>query len=158
MYKIIFPLLFSSILVFAQNSEIEKLDDSKLNELVQNRYNKLLVINYWATWCIPCKEEIPDFNKLYQKYGKQIDIIGVSIDFTSEVESRIKPFIKENKVQYKIYVNNFDKDENLINYFDQNWSGALPATYILDEKGEVIKFIEGKTSFESLEQNVEDFL
>lgn len=117
-----------------------------LQEIIKNRKGKILVLNVWATWCIPCKEEMPDLMEL-QKKRKDIEVIGLSIDYDDEVESKIKPFIKREKITFKILVNGEKSDEKLINFLGSSWNGAIPATFIYDTKGKQVLALEGKKSY-----------
>jgi thiol-disulfide isomerase/thioredoxin len=140
-------------------AEIRKLTPQMLDELIKNRNGKVLLINVWATWCIPCREEFPDLVKLAEKYQERnLEIIGISADYPDEIISKIQPFVKSQRVNFPIYVQNFDKQENFINYFNEDWRGALPATFIFDKSGIQQAFLLGKHSYKEFQQNVEKFL
>jgi thiol-disulfide isomerase/thioredoxin len=128
-----------------------------LDDLIMNRNGKVLLINVWATWCIPCREEFPDLVRLAEKYqGRNLEVIGISADYPDEIASKITPFIESEKVNFPIYVQDFDKEENFINYLNRDWSGALPATFIYDKSGAQQKFLLGKQSFQEFQQAVEE--
>lgn len=143
---LIVPLLLSA-------QEVKKLDESVLEELTEKRNGKALVLNLWATWCVPCREEIPDLNELSIKYKDRAEVIGVSVDYPDEIESRIIPFMKKQQFNYPVYVNNM-KDEDLINYFNVEWNGAVPVTFIYDKKGNLRSFLEGKKSLSEFEKKL----
>ena len=126
---------------------IEKIDKSRLAKLIKERKGKPLFLNLWATWCVPCREEFPSIVKLADEY-KNVDFAGISVDFPDEVDSKIIPFLKSNKVDFTCFVNAFEGDEALINALDKSWNGALPATFIFDKSGKKIAFLEGKKSYE----------
>lgn len=121
-----------------------------LQKLIKERKDKILVLNVWATWCIPCKEEMPDLNKLAEK-NKNIEVVGLSIDYPDEIESKIKPFLKKQPVKFRILVNTETSDEKLINFLSPAWGGAIPATFIYDTKGKLQAVLEGKKSYEEFE-------
>lgn len=134
---------------------IEKIDKNKLSGLLDNRDGKVLLINVWATWCIPCREEFPDLVKLATKYkNSDVEIIGISADFPDEIETKIVPFLKGNDVNFKNYVQNFENDEDLINMLNNEWNGALPATFIFDETGKRVSSLFGKQKFDELEKQI----
>ncbi len=93
------------------------------------------VINFWATWCQPCVEELPNFEKLAsQSQDKKIKVILVSLDMKKQVESALIPFIQKNKLQAKV-IHLSDPDANAwIPKVSPEWSGALPATVIYNHK------------------------
>ena len=78
------------------------------------------------------------------------------VDYSDEIESKIVPFINEQNVNFPIYVQTFDNQEDFINYFHEDWSGALPATFIFDASGEQKKFMLGKHSYEEFKQALKD--
>lgn len=133
---------------------VEKVDKDKLNKLIKERKGKPLFLNLWATWCVPCREEFPSINKLADEY-KDVDFIGVSVDFPEEVDSKIIPFLKAQKANFTSYVNGFQGDEELINTLDKNWNGALPATFIFDKSGKKVIFLEGKRSYDEFKKELE---
>lgn len=130
---------------------VEKIDKSKLTQILKERKGKPLFLNLWATWCVPCREEFPSIIKLASEY-KDVDFVGISVDFPDEVESKIIPFLKSNNVNFACYVNGFAGDEDLINALDRSWNGALPATFVFDKNGKKISFLEGKQSYEEFKK------
>jgi thiol-disulfide isomerase/thioredoxin len=155
--------ILSFILVFSiylngqpQNSyrdqiEVNEINLSELNQIIKNRAGKILIINIWATWCIPCKDEFPDLIKLSDKYREKIDLIGISIDFPDEIDSKVKPFLQKMQVNFINYVNSESDVEKFINNLNPEWSGAIPATFIYEPDGRQIADIEGIISFEEIE-------
>lgn len=139
-----------------QNNKIvvESIDKDKLVKLIKERKGKPLFLNLWATWCVPCREEFPSINKLSEEF-KDVEFIGISVDFPEEVDSKIIPFLKSQNAKFISYVNGFEGDEELINSIDKNWNGALPATIIYDKNGKKISFMEGKKSYEEFKKEIE---
>lgn len=152
---------FVSISETKSNSDykVEKINQSTLEKLIKNRNGKVLFLNVWATWCAPCKEEFPDLVKLADKHkNSKVDIIGLSVDYTDEVDSKIIPFLKKNKANFKIYVNDFDDVEDLINFINKNWNGAIPATFIYDKSGKQQKYILGMRDFDEFAKELTEVL
>jgi len=134
-----------------ENLEVSEITIDELNDMIKNREGKVLLINIWATWCVPCKEEFPDLIKIPKKYGKQIELIGISIDFPDEVELKIIPFLNKLKPNFINYVNAEKDAERFINNLNPDWSGAIPATFFYDSEGKQFLFYEGKMSFKEIE-------
>lgn len=152
---LIFLLLFTSI-SFAQTEKvnIKTLEKETLDKIIKERGNKPLLINIWATWCVPCREEFPDLVKLAGKYKDKADIIGISVDEEDEIESKVKPFLNDLKVNFDIYINTFDDAQDFINYFDTDWNGAIPATFIYNSKGKKTSTIIGKEDYNFFESEL----
>jgi thiol-disulfide isomerase/thioredoxin len=132
------------------------LDASGFNTLRRKYQGKILLINTWATWCLPCKEEFPDLIRLASKYkDSDVAIIGVSVDYPDEVDSKVIPFLSSQQVNFPNFVQNFKEPEDLINLFNEKWRGAVPATFIYDKKGNQRAFLLGKHTFEEFMSEIE---
>lgn len=135
---------------------IELLNEAKLDSLIDTRNGKLLFINMWATWCVPCREEFKDLIQLAEFYkNRKVEIVGVSVDYPDEIESKIKPFVEEQQVTFKIYVQDFDRQEKLINKLNKEWSGALPASFLYNPYGKQIAYLPGKHSFSEFKKIID---
>lgn len=134
--------------------EVRGLTVNELKEIIKNRKGRNLIINVWATWCIPCREEFPDLIKISDKYSEKVDIVGISVDYPDEVESRIIPFLSELQPGFINYVYGESDPERFINSLNSDWSGALPASFFYDLEGEQISFHEGKLSYEEFESEI----
>ena len=118
---------------------------------------KVVVVNVWATWCIPCREEFPDLMRLRRDYrAKGVDVLFVSGDFSSERDAAAA-FLSEQGVDFPTYIKTGD-DMAFINAFDPKWSGALPATFIYDGQGKLRHALLGKSSYAQFEAQVLDVL
>jgi peroxiredoxin len=93
---------------------------------------KVLVVNFWATWCEPCKKEIPEFVKVQDKFGaKGVQFVGVSIDSVDKV----KPYAEQLGINYPLLIGSTDDVE--VSKEAGNPVSALPFTAILDRSGKV---------------------
>jgi len=126
---------------------VELIDKVKLDKLIKDRNGKVLLLNLWATWCVPCREEFPDLVKIQNTFP-DVEVVGISNDFKDEVETRIKPFLKKQNVTFTNYVNGFKVETELIDYLNEKWNGALPATFIYDTEGKLKVFAQGKKDYE----------
>ena len=86
------------------------------------------------------KEEFPDLINISDEYGEQIELIGISIDYPDEVESKIIPFLIELKPNFINYVNVESDAEIFINNLNSEWGGAIPATFFYDSEGKQFLF------------------
>lgn len=123
--SLLFPLLLGA-------QTVPSLTYNKLKPLLNQKGDKIYVVNFWATWCAPCVKELPYFEVLDQR--EDVEVLLVSLDFPKHKESRLLPFIKKHKLQARVVLLD-DADENSwINDIHPNWSGALPATLIYTKK------------------------
>ncbi len=114
---------------------------------------KPLVLNFWATWCPPCRKEIPDLVEIHDRYGgRGVILIGLAV----EEKTRIPEFVQANKVNYPILVGK-DKGIELLQALG-NRSAGLPYTLVIDRQGKVVFSKRGAVTRERLEQVLQPLL
>jgi thiol:disulfide interchange protein DsbD len=99
---------------------------------------KVVVLNYWATWCVPCRAEIPEFNKMHQDLGsKGVEVVGISMDGDDSADT-VRKFLKQNPMKYAVGLGTGEMD------------AALPITLVLDKNGKTVQRFEGFTKPEDI--------
>jgi peroxiredoxin len=101
---------------------------------------KVLVVNFWATWCGPCREEIPEFSALASAYrSKGVEFLGISMDDgeASEVKELVQTFGHQYRVEYTLAVG----DDAVANAF--GGVNSLPTTFVIDRAGKIVKKYNG---------------
>lgn len=135
---------------------VRTIDEKGLDSLLNNRHGKILLINIWATWCIPCREEFPDLVRLVDNYKhEKVDIIGISADYPDEIETKVIPFLKAQRVNFVNFIQNFAKQEDFINKLNKDWRGALPTTFVYDTSGIQQIYLLGKQRYKDFSQAIE---
>lgn len=112
---------------------------------------KVVIIDFWATWCPPCRKGIPDLINLKKKYGsKGLEIIGVSVD--RETKPDVIPFMKEKGINYPVVY----ADNNII----MNYGGirAIPTSFVIDKQGKVVASYEGLIPEATYENHIKKIL
>jgi peroxiredoxin len=113
---------------------------------------KVLVIDFWATWCGPCKLEIPAFVNLQTKYGSQgLQMVGISVDDKLE---QLKPFVAEFKMNYPV-LQGLDHDE-VQDAFGPIW--GIPVTVVIGRDGKICRKHPGMTSRDAFEREIKSLL
>ena len=93
------------------------------------------IINFWATWCKPCVEELPYFEALHEEFMDQkIRVILVSLDFPKQLESKLIPFIDKHQLKSDVMVLTDPKQNDWIDKVSQDWGGAIPITLIYNQQ------------------------
>ena len=116
---------------------------------------KPLLINFWATWCDPCREEFPDLVKLDADYKGKIDFITISLDDVEDIKTTVPRFLAEMKAEMPAYLLSTDNEEAAIGSVSKDWQGGLPFTVLLNEKGEIAYLRQGKVITEVLRAEIE---
>jgi len=96
---------------------------------------KVVILDFWATWCPPCREEIPDFVELQKEYAFDLQILGVSLD--TDTKADVKPFIKKYKMNYPVL---FGTMEVVRDYGDIQ---SIPTTFVIDQEGNIVNSFIG---------------
>ena len=125
------------LLVFSCSSStkdtIEVVDFDGLYSKIDLSVDKTYVINFWATWCSPCVKELPHFEEVNkQSKDNNTEVILVSLDFPSQIESKLKPYLKKNKIKSKVILLDDSKMSSWIPKVSEQWDGGIPATLIVN--------------------------
>ena len=124
---------------------------SALEKLLNSNTDTTYIVNFWATWCGPCVEELPYFEQLNRNFASQkIRIVLVSMDFVKEKERRVVPFVERMKLQNTVWLLNEPDANSWIDRVDPSWTGALPATLIMNAKLKKRAFYEKSLNYENL--------
>ncbi len=120
--------------------------------------NKPLLVNFWATWCDPCREEFPDLVRLDAEYKGKIDFITVSLDDLAEINRDVPKFLAEMKSEMPAFLLKAQDDDAAIGFVSKDWSGALPLTILYDAAGKQIYYRQGKVKLETVRTELNNLL
>lgn len=146
--------------VFQVFSQTEKVKVIKFEDL-QKRINKLsdttLVVHFWATWCKPCIEELPNYEKLSQEFiNKKIRFILVSMDFPKDLKDKVEPFIAKNNINSEVVLLDEPDYNAWIDEIDKDWSGTIPATLMVNLTMRKRIFFEGQAKMEKFLEELKE--
>ena len=131
--------LVAAQFVNGQNAQLVKLEN--LQAELAKPSDQILVYNFWATWCAPCVKELPLFEKLNQDdKNVKVTLVSMDIDLDPNPE-KVYKFIDRKKIQSRVLILDAVDPNSWINKIDKNWSGALPATLIINTKTGVRRFV-----------------
>ena len=156
--KILIMLLIFSLAIESSAQDIKVIKYPQLLDLIKEPAENNKVINFWATWCGPCIKELPQFESLNSKYkNRNTEVILVSFDFAEQLDTKVKTFVDRKNLKSKLYLLDETDYNAFIDLVDPNWSGAIPATLIIDNRNNKRLFLEKEFEPGELEKVYLDF-
>jgi thiol-disulfide isomerase/thioredoxin len=150
--------LVSATLLAAGSVRIAPVDEAGYRKLIAANKGKVVLVDFWATWCKPCRAEMPELAGLYARLApKGLQVITVSAD-EPEKEADALQFLKETGMSSPAYIRRASDDDAFINSVDAKWSGALPAMFLYDRNGRKVKSFIGETPMKDLEAAISRLL
>jgi thiol-disulfide isomerase/thioredoxin len=137
---------------------VREVDLAALKKLLAgaNAKSRPLLVNFWATWCEPCRDEFPDLVKIDEQYGAgKLDFITVSLDDVSDIEKGVPEYLEKMHARMPAYLLNVPDPEAVINLVDPQWSGAMPATFLFDSHGTLVFKHTGRIKPDELRAAIE---
>lgn len=112
---------------------------AEMQALLKRDGSRPLLVNFWATWCDPCREEFPDLVQIDNDYrAKGLDFIAITLDDPADLNTAVPKFLSQMKARMPVYLLDVPDPEPAIALVDSEWTGALPATFLYNNQGEVI--------------------
>ncbi|MCX7986968.1 MAG: TlpA family protein disulfide reductase [Bacteroidales bacterium] len=152
MKKLIFGIVVLLFLFYYVSAQVQLpiLNFEKLEPLLRKQNDTVYLINFWATWCAPCRKELPDIEKIGEKYAtSKFKVILVSLDMPETLQSTLYPFLKKNNIRSTVLVLDDPDSNRWIDRVDSLWGGSIPATLIYRGKEKI--FIEKQVDFNYLD-------
>lgn len=130
----ILTFLFIGFLNFStlpERNSVPVMNFRQFEPELHKKNDTVYLVNFWATWCAPCREEIPAIEQVREKYkDEKFRVILVSMDLPGQVKSRLLPFIKTNEIKSDVILLDDPDQNSWINKVDPGWSGEIPFTII----------------------------
>jgi thiol-disulfide isomerase/thioredoxin len=146
---VVFILCVSSLFVLGCQTEkiappkVTQIDETGLKDLLKPK-GKPVLINFWATWCGPCREEFPDLVEIGKDHNDKIDLITVSLDEPSEINGPVPEFLAQMGADSPAFLLSTQDQDAAINLVSKDWTGALPFTILINAEGEPVYSRQGK--------------
>ncbi len=162
---ILFWILFQSAIGMpgerssqAHEAEVPVFDYDGLEQYLKQYADRTVVVNFWATWCVPCVKELPYFEKVTERYDeREVVVILVSLDFSDQLERRVLPFLERHNIRSQVVLLDDPDANRWIELVHPSWSGAIPGTLFKNKKKEVF-FEKSFSSFDEINQIVQSLI
>jgi thiol-disulfide isomerase/thioredoxin len=141
----------------AAADSLSPIDEAGFRRLVSAHRGRVLLVDFWATWCAPCREEMPKLVALHSRYAKELDLVTISCD-DPEAATQAANFVALEDAPLPRYIRRASNDDQFINGIDPKWSGALPALFLFDRSGSQVKSFIGETDMAQLEAALKKLL
>lgn len=155
------PLLYALLLNLPVPpiGEVKIIDVVTLEKIMHNPESGFRVINFWATWCKPCIEELSYFEALHDNPAfNEVDVILISLDFATDLDSRVLKFMEKNDIRSTVYLLDNTEYNTWIDKVDPSWSGAIPATLMINGKSGETAFFEKQFEPGELQNELMEFI
>jgi len=130
----------------------------EFSSILSQENDTCYIVNFWATWCAPCVKELPYFEEIAQRHeDKKLKVVLVSLDFERQIDSRLIPFLNDNKIESEVILLLDKKESQWIDKVDPDWSGAIPITIVYN-KSKRSFFEKSFHSTLELEEIIEEFI
>ncbi len=115
----------------AQTLQIIKLAD--LQRIMNSSCDTTYIVNFWATWCVPCVKEFPSFEKFAKQHkNENVKVVMVSLDFKKDYDQTLIPFIKKHAIEGDVYLLDEPDYNSWINKINLDWQGEIPVTFMFN--------------------------
>jgi thiol-disulfide isomerase/thioredoxin len=151
-------LILALSTVFAAEPRLSGIDETSFPKLIAAQRGKVILVDFWATWCEPCREELPKLAAYEAKMRAHgFVLITISAD-EPEQDAAAYAFLLKSGVHLPAYRKQTADDGAFIDFIDSKWSGALPALFLFDREGVKVKSFIGETAMDQIEQAVSKLL
>jgi thiol-disulfide isomerase/thioredoxin len=137
--------------------KVTQIDETGIKTALKTN-GKPLLVNFWATWCDPCREEFPDLVKINAEYKGKIDFVTVSLDDLEDISGAVPKFLAEQKAEMPAFLLKVEDEGAVISSIAKDWSGGLPFTILYNERGEIAYFKQGKVKAADVKAEIEKLL
>lgn len=126
----------------------------KLKAILKKKRGKVVLVNFWATWCAPCREEFPALIKLYRQYrARGLDLMLVSAD-NPEDREQVEAFLKQSEANFTTYIGSDENHAVLASSISRDWPYAIPTTFVFNRQGKLTKSLVGRQDYKIFQKAV----
>ena len=134
-------------------------DAPQLRAVLAAERGRVLILNLWDTYCVPCLREVPDLVRLQKQYADRgVRLLGLSMDEPGQLLTLVEPFRSRNFPEFHTYLRDAPELDTIVSVVDPAWNEILPTTYLIGRDGRVLRKIQGKRTAEQFEALINEAL
>ena len=134
--------------------DIELIVASDFERVLEHHQDKVVLVNLWATWCVPCLQELPELDLLQQRYEERgLKVIAVSLDEKDKID-RAREFFNKRAPNLVSYLADHEDSYEFVSHFEDEWLGALPTSFFFARGGELSEVLNGRALYQVFEEGV----
>jgi thiol-disulfide isomerase/thioredoxin len=142
----------------AAQQNLTPVNETSYPKVVAAQKGKVVLVNFWATWCKPCRVEMPQLSQLTQKLrGKGFELVTISSDEPKQEATALK-VLKDEGLTGPAYIKKVSDDDQFTNSVHLGWFGTLPAAFLYDRNGKEVGVFVGETPFKNIEAAIQKLL
>jgi len=154
--RVVSPLIVLALLAtgpaWAADSQLVSATPAELRAALDARQGRVVLLNFWATWCRPCLKELPALQALEERYGKQgFELLAVSLDEPEDGDAVVRPFLAKWFPSLKSLLRDAPDMDAMVSVVDPAWNEVLPTSYVIGRDGRVAVRIQGGKSYADFE-------
>jgi thiol-disulfide isomerase/thioredoxin len=147
-----------AILLALAAPSLQTINEAGYRDLLKGHRGSVLLVDFWATWCGPCREELPQLVALSAKLDRRrFQLVTVSSDEPEQATAAAKVLVA-NKTPEPFFIKNVEDDSRFINSVDPKWSGALPALFLYGRDGKLVRSFVGEVEMTEVEAAIRRLL
>jgi thiol-disulfide isomerase/thioredoxin len=155
--RIIVAMLVAAGFLAAQ-PKLTPVNETSFAKMVATHKGKIVLVDFWATWCVPCRAEMPQLVKLAERLrARGVDFVTVSADAPEQEQAAFKVLMQDS-VAAPFYLKKVADDDKFYDSVDSKWSGEMPAMFIYDRSGKRVRSFLGETPMKDIEAAIQKLL
>lgn len=134
-------------------TQVEAIDSEQFAAVLAAHKGKVVLVNLWATWCIPCVQELPEIDLLQTRYrDRGLVVLAVSFDKLEKLDPDVREFFAEKAPNLISYLQTEEDEYDFVSVLDPEWIGGLPTSFFIDREGEVADHFIGRLTYQDMER------
>jgi thiol-disulfide isomerase/thioredoxin len=122
----------------ASQPNVRLVDVEGIQQAIRDNRGRVVLVDFWATWCGPCMEQFPHLSEWQDRFGReQLAVVAVSLDDPGDLKSKVQPFLRKQETEgFDLLLYETGDHDAMVNAIDPQWPGQIPALFLYDRRGQ----------------------